>query len=190
MSTASGTGALNQGMPNYRRTRIPGATYFFTVNLANRSQRLLTDRIDLLRSAFAATKRLTPFTIDAIVILPDHLHCMWTLPAGDSDFSSRWRRIKTSFSCGISPPAHLSPSLVRKGERGIWQRRFWEHAIRDDEDYLRHLHYIHHNPVKHRHVQRVVDWPYSSFHRCVREGLYPIDWVGDAESDASFGGSD
>lgn len=161
-------------MPNYRRLRIAGATYFFTVNLADRSLRLLTDRADLLRAAFAETKTSLPFTIDAIVILPDHLHCLWTLPSGDSDFSKRWYGIKTLFS-------------RRLGQRDVWQRGFWDHVVRDDEDYAAHVDYIHYNPVKHGHAARVAEWPYSSFHRFVRNGIYPAEWADGDRVKGSYG---
>ncbi|HLQ85883.1 MAG TPA: transposase [Salinisphaeraceae bacterium] len=163
-------------MAHYRRYRHAGGCYFFTVVLANRRNRLLTDNIKGLRRAFHEVKQAHPFTIEAIVVLPDHLHCIWTLPANDSDFSTRWRQIKSAFSRQVPKVERRSASRMKKGERGIWQRRFWEHAIRDDLDYRRHVDYIHYNPVKHGHVRRVGDWPYSSFHRFVRMGIYPDDW--------------
>ena len=167
-------------MTNYRRSDIAGASYFFTVNLADRSQSLLTENIALLRSAFAYTRERHSFTVDAIVILPDHLHIVWTLPEGDSDFALRWRLIKTVFSRGLEHGEHCSDSRQSKGERGIWQRRYWEHLIRDEADFSRHVDYIHINPVKHNLVPRVSDWPHSSFHRFVRTGVLPMDWAGDA----------
>ncbi len=167
-------------MTNYRRNRVPGASYFFTVALADRSCDLLTRHIDLLRAAVTQTKQQLPFTIDAVVILPEHLHCIWTLPPADSDYSTRWKKIKSAFSRAIttSPNEPISASRTAKGERGIWQRRFWEHTLRDDEDYAHHVDYIHFNPVKHGLVQRVSEWPHSSFHRHVRDGHYPSDWGG------------
>ena len=174
-------------MPNYRRAQIAGGTYFFTVVLADRSARLLTDHVDLLRGAFADVKSLLPFTINAIVVLPDHLHCVWTLPDGDHDFSSRWRRIKAAFSRAIPSCADVTTSQASKGERGIWQRRFWEHLIRDDADYDAHVSYIHYNPVKHGHVARASDWPHSSFHRFVRSGIYAADWAAGENAEGSFG---
>jgi putative transposase len=167
-------------MTNYRRSSIAGACYFFTVNLADRHRSLLTDNISLLRAAFEYARTRHPFIIDAIVILPDHLHAIWSLPEGDSDFALRWRLIKTVFSRGIPHGERRSSSRQEKGERGIWQRRYWEHLIRDDSDYVRHVDYIHINPVKHGHVPHVVDWPHSSFHRFVRAGLLPEDWAGAA----------
>ena len=165
-------------MTHYRRHFVAGGTYFFTVNLAERSQSLLTEHLALLRGAIAATKREYPFTIDAAVILPDHLHAIWTLPAGDADFSVRWRKIKGRFSRSLPRTERRSASRIVKGERGIWQRRFWEHWIRDEEDLRRHVDYIHYNPVKHGHCRRVEDWPYSTFLRYVALGIYHRDWAG------------
>jgi putative transposase len=175
-------------MTNYRRNFVPGGSYFFTVNLADRSSRLLTDHIDLLRTAFRYARVRHAFTVDAIVILPDHLHAIWSLPEGDADFGTRWRHVKAMFSRALSARERISESRLRKGERGIWQRRYWEHTLRDERDFSRHVDYIHFNPVKHGLVTRVEDWPYSSFHRMVRLGVYAKDWGGDAsESGASFG---
>jgi putative transposase len=175
-------------MTDYRRNFVAGGSFFFTINLAERQLRLLTDHIDKLRTAFRETRQHHPFTIDAIVVLPDHLHTIWTLPEGDADFSTRWRLIKSAFSRNLDTPEMISQSRAAKGERGIWQRRYWEHTIRDDDDLARHVDYIHINPVKHRLVARVRDWPYSSFHRMVRLGTYPEDWAGDiSNDDRSFG---
>src|SRR5436190_16413054 len=173
-------------MSNYQRIYAAGATYFFTVNLEDRTGRLLIDYVDALRRAFAATRDVHPFHIDAVVILPDHLHCIWSLPSGDSDFSTRWRLIKARFS-HVIPTRHAVPSSkAAKCERGVWQRRFWEHLIRNDKDYAAHIEYIHYNPVKHCHVDRVVDWPYSSFHRFVRDGVCPADWAGSPGVDGRY----
>jgi putative transposase len=121
-------------------------------------------------------------------VLPDHLHAIWTLPEGEADFALRWRLIKAAFSRALSRREPISLSRARKSERGIWQRRYWEHTLRDDQDLARHIEYIHFNPVKHGHVTQVQDWPYSSFHRMVRLGLYPASWVGEAENKgAGFG---
>jgi putative transposase len=141
-------------MTSYRRNFLPGATYFFTVNLADRRSRLLTEKIDMLRAAFRYARDRHPFTVDAIVILPDHLHAMWTLPEGDADFPLRWRLIKSSFSRALPQGEETTTSRFRRGERGIWQRRYWEHTLRDENDFERHADYIHFNPVKHgpRHV--------------------------------------
>lgn len=165
-------------MSDYLRVWIPGGTYFFTVNLAERHQQsLLVDRIDLLRRAFREVKASHPFEIQAMVVLPEHLHCLWRLPPGENRFDERWRLIKTAFSRALNVDERISVNRQRRGERGIWQRRYWEHVIRDDEDWRRHLDYIHYNPVKHGYVQRVCDWPHSSFHRFVKQGLYPLDWA-------------
>jgi putative transposase len=175
-------------MTNYRRNFVAGASFFFTVNLADRRQRLLIERIDLLRAAFKRVRRRHPFTIEAIVVLPEHLHTIWTLPEGDADFALRWRQIKSAFARQVPTGERVSSSRADKSERGVWQRRYWEHTLRDEEDFARHADYIHFNPVKHGHVKRVKDWPYSSFHRLVRLGLYPDDWAGDqADSDSGFG---
>ena len=160
-------------MTSYRRNIVPGATYFFTVNIADRRLPLLTNNIGMLRNAIRYTRLRHPFAIDAIVILPDHLHAIWTLPQGDADFATRWRLIKSAFSRSLSADELVTPSRFRKGERGIWQRRYWEHTMRDERDYVRHVDYIHFNPVKHGHVGDVSRWPHSSFHRYVRLGLYP-----------------
>jgi putative transposase len=168
-------------MTDYRRNFVPGGSYFFTVNLANRRLRLLTDHIDLLRAAFRNTRMRHEFKIDAIVILPDHLHAVWTLPDGDADYATRWRLIKSAFSRDLPRSERISESRETRDERGIWQRRYWEHTLRDEDDYANHVDYIHFNPVKHGHVSRVRDWPHSSFHRMVQEGTYPEDWAGDAK---------
>lgn len=168
-------------MPDYRRNRVPGGSYFFTVNLLERQRRLLIEHVDALRVAVRTVRDRQPFHIDAWVVLPDHLHCLWTLPPGDADYSGRWKAIKIAFA--KSMPREESLSEVRRAnhERGIWQRRFWEHTIRDEHDYAAHMDYILFNPVKHGWVERLADWPYSSFHRLVRAGVYPADWGGGAE---------
>ena len=169
-------------MRSYRRVRIPGATYFFTVVLAERGGNdRLTQQIGALREAFRQTRDEHPFRVDAIVVLPDHLHCLWTLPGGDDDFPMRWRLIKARFSRSLAPDERITASRARKGERGIWQRRYWEHRIRDENDFARHADYIHYNPVKHGYVDAARDWPYSSFYAWVRRGLYAPDWAAAAE---------
>lgn len=165
-------------MRTYTRACVPGATYFFTVNLADRhGNDLLTQHIDALREAFRVTKLDHPFVIEAMVVLPDHLHCLWHLPPGDKDFPMQWRLIKARFSRMLPHGERISASRMRKGERGIWQRRYWEHVIRNERDLHRHLDYIHFKPVKHEHVDRAIDWPYSSFHRYVARGVYPANWA-------------
>jgi putative transposase len=146
-------------MPNYRRAFVPGGCWFFTVNLLDRRRRLLTNHIEVLR----------------------------TLPPGDADFSLRWRLIKIDFAKVVPKTELRSPVRIARGERGIWQRRFWEHLIRDEEDFSRHVEYCYINPVKHGLVARVCDWPHSSFHRDVRAGLFPEDWAGDVSAEGSFG---
>lgn len=167
----------------YRRAKIKGGTYFFTVNVLERRRTLLVDHVAVLREAIREVKRRHPFHIDAMVILPDHLHALWTLPEGDADYPTRWMLIKAGFSRRIPPGEWRNKSRIAKGERGIWQRRYWEHWIRDERDYARHVDYIHYNPVKHGYVQRVADWPYSTFHRYVERGMYPSDWAGAPESE-------
>ena len=164
-------------MPNYRRAFIPGGTWFFTVNLLERKNNdLLVREIDLLRETVRAVRKRYPFYIDAWVVLPNHMHAVWTLPLGDADFSKRWRLIKSGFSRALPKTEYLSNVRKMAGERGIWQRHFWEHSIRDETDFERHVDYVHINPVKHGLVDRVVDWPYSSFHRQVENGVYPENW--------------
>jgi putative transposase len=169
-------------MPNYIRAYVPGGSYFFTVVLLERHRRLLTEHVDALRTALISVRRQRPFRIDAMVVLPDHLHCIWTLPPDDADYSTRWRLIKASFARTIAPGEPLSDRRQRKGERGVWQRRFWEHALRDQRDFNNHCDYIHYNPVKHGHVERVADWPHSSFQRFVADGVYPPDWSDNPDS--------
>ncbi len=170
----------------YRRANIKGGTYFFTVNLAERRRTLLVDEIDTLREVIRTVKTKHPFHIDAMVVLPDHLHALWTLPEGDNDFPMRWMLIKSGFSRRIKKGERIGISRKRKGERGIWQRRYWEHCIRDDRDYQHHVHYIHYNPVKHGFVDKAVNWPYSSIHRYVESGMIPKDWgISEAFTDAS-----
>ena len=175
-------------MTNYRRAYLPGATWFFTVTLAERiGNQLLVNELAALRSAFRSVQTAHPFRIDAVVILPEHLHCIWTLPPADIDFPTRWNLIKGTFSRSIEKGERVSQSRSKRGERGLWQRRFWEHLIRDENDLVRHVEYIHWNPVKHGWVQRVADWPHSSFHKFVRRGEYPADWGGDVVSDFEVG---
>ena len=167
-------------MPNYLRAFIPGGTWFFTVNLLQRhGNDLLVREIDLLRATVRNVRSHHPFRIDAWVVLPDHLHCVWTLPPGDSDFSTRWRLLNSGFSRALPKTERLSDVRSNAGERGIWQRHYWEHFISSDADFERHVDYVHVNPLKHGWVKRVSDWPYSTFHRYVEKGIYPPDWCGD-----------
>jgi putative transposase len=175
-------------MQRYRRARIAGSIFFFTVVLDNRETSLLVNEIERLRRCYRLVRQRRPFETIAICILPDHLHAIWALPAGDADFSTRWSLIKGGFSRGLDPAPSRSASKAMKREKGIWQRRYWEHAIRDDADLERHADTIHFNPVKHGYVTRVSDWPHSSFHRYVDRGLLPADWGGDVrEIEGSFG---
>lgn len=162
----------------YRRNYVKGGTYFFTVNLLDRNKSLLVEHIDLLRESIRFVKSQRPFYIDAWVVLPDHLHAVLTLPDDDVDYSSRWREIKKRFSKSLPKTEFLTQTRKRKSERGIWQRRFWEHTIRDDNDYWHHVNYVHFNPLKHGLVSQVADWPYSSFHRAVKQGIYANNWCG------------
>jgi putative transposase len=168
-------------MPRYRRAFVLGGTFFFTVVTYQRRKFLTTELArNCLRAACSNVREHLPFTIDALVLLPEHLHCIWTLPPNDFNFSTRWQLIKRDFtrqylaSGGVEP--NISTSRHKKSERGIWQRRFWEHVCRDEVDMKRCVDYIHLNPVKHRLVERVVDWPWSSFHRYVKLGEYETTW--------------
>lgn len=184
-------------MPNYRRFWSPGGTFFFTVNLTRGRRDLLTRHVALLRAAVAQTRKERPFEINAMVVLPDHLHAVWTLPEGDTDFSVRWGAIKGRFSmslrrAGLAPPVAsrsvrggVNPAL-RKGQVGIWQERFWEHCIRDEADYRAHVRYCWINPVKHGFVERPIDWPHSSIHRDMRRGLVDAEF-GGVDPDTEFG---
>jgi len=159
-------------MPQYRRLYIPGGIYFFTVVSFHRKPIFLEPQThELLKAAWLDTKRRFPFQTEAYCLLPDPLHCIWTLPEGDADYSTRWKEIKRLFSRGylkhIGPGDYRNASRRIKGEAAVWQRRFWEHAIRDQEDFNRHVDYIHFNPVKHGLVKQVKDWPWSSFNRYV-----------------------
>ncbi|ANE56413.1 REP-associated tyrosine transposase [Methylomonas sp. DH-1] len=171
-------------MANYRRCYIPGGSYFFTVVTERRAPILANDAArDLLRSAIRACQQQWPFAVDALVLLPDHLHAIWALPPDDADYSKRWGFIKKHFTqhwlAANGPEQSISLSKQHQRRRGVWQRRFWEHALRDERDYAKHLDYLHYNPVKHGLVTSVANWPYSSFHRFVNEGLYPAKWGSD-----------
>lgn len=160
-------------MPNYRRARDAGATYFFTVVAARRRALFASDAaVAALRESVAEVRHALPFAIDGWVVLPEHIHAIWTLPDTDADFSTRWGRIKAGFTRRCELPHRSAPGDYA----GLWQPRFWEHRIRDETDFAAHMDYLHYNPVKHGHVARVADWPWSSFHRHMRRGLYPPDW--------------
>jgi putative transposase len=173
-------------MVMYRRNRVPGGAYFFTITLCNRSSSILVDRIDDLREVLLSVMRDCPFEIVAMVVLPEHLHALWTLPPGDDDYPGRIRLLKSRFTRCVAAAGALTRRDA-KGEYDLWQRRYWEHTIRDDRDFEKHVDYIHWNPVKHSHVVRVADWPYSTFHRYAARGVYPLDWAGDYAEDGSFG---
>ncbi len=175
-------------MTEYRRATIPGASWFFTVNLAERKGNdLLIRHINELRQSFRYVKKRHPFRLDAVVILPDHLHCIWTLPVGDSGFSMRWNLLKGHLSRAVAKGERISKSRNKRRERGLWQRRFWEHLLTDQTDFNQHIDYIHWNPVKHGRVKQVADWPYSSFHDYVARGIYPKNWCSDGEIDVCVG---
>lgn len=174
-------------MPNYRRNFLPGGSFFFTVNLLERRSDLLVRHIDLLRDSVRRVRRLYPFAIDAWVVLPEHLHYVWTLAPGEADFALRWRLIKLLFSKGLPQTERLSELRRRRNERGIWQRRYWEHTLRDEADFGAHVDYVHINPMKHGLVERVADWPYSTFHRYVQAGALPADWGGGEDRIDSAG---
>ena len=178
-------------MPNYIRADAPGGTFFFTVTLEDRGARYLVDHVAELRACMRTVKERHPFEIEAMVVLPEHIHALWRLPDGDGDYSTRWMLLKQSFSRRLTDLGVLLPEAHkprgRRGERTIWQRRFYEHQIRDEEDFARHVDYIHFNPVKHGWVLRARDWPYSSLHRYVREQKLPADWGISAAIAGQFG---
>ena len=175
-------------MSRYRRSLVPGGTYFFTVNRADRRSCALVERIDRLRAAFQTVQAQRPLRTIAVCVLPDHLHAIWRLPEGDDDFSGRWSLVKRLFSSALPASTVLAPSKIAKREKGIWQRRFWEHQIRDDVDLQRHVDYVHFNPVRHGLVRQVKGWPHSSFHTYVSRGDLPEDWAGGSVGvDSGFG---
>ena len=166
---------------DYRRSGAAGGIFFFTLNLNDRSATLLVDHIGSLRQAVREVKVRHPFDILAMVVLPDHLHALWRLPDDDGDYPLRWSLIKAGFSRQLPPLETVNLSRRLKRERGVWQRRYWEHRIRDEQDLQRHFDYIHFNPVKHGHAPRAVEWPHSSIHRYVRAGVLPADWAGQRD---------
>ncbi len=163
----------------YRRAFVPGGSFFFTL-VTEKRRPLFTspEAVDVLRQTFRVVKATRPFDLDAIVVLPDHLHCIWTLPPGDGDFSTRWRLVKTWFTKHCDPALRPEPNRSRMARRqqALWQHRYWEHMLRDETDFCRHVDYIHFNPVKHVYVSSSMEWPYSSFRRYVDEGKYSSDW--------------
>jgi putative transposase len=171
----------NSSMTDYRRRRVEGGTYFFTLVTFERNTFLTTPEArDILHEAWMFVMNRQPFTTEAICLLPDHIHCIWTLPEGDSDYSTRWKEIKRRFShhyrdaCAeLDVPGE---SRQKKMEQAFWQRRFWEHTIHGQEDYDRHVDYIHYNPVKHGLTASAGEWEWSSFRRFVQQGYYGMDW--------------
>ena len=169
-------------MPNYRRAYVPGGSFFFTL-VSDRRAPIFRDPPGrpLLGSVIRRAQLKWPVTINAIVLLPEHLHAIWSLPSGDTRYSARWGWIKKEFTKewlalgGLEQP--VSTGREQEGRRGVWQRRFWEHTLESEDDFERHFDYIHYNPVKHRHVRCPRDWLWSSFHRWVTAGVYPADWA-------------
>ena len=160
----------------YRRTDIKGACYFFTINLADRKSNLLIDKVFELREVINRVKKKHPFKLDALVIMPEHFHMIITLPENDNDYSKRIMLIKSGFSRTLPKSERLNPSRIKKRERGIWQRRYWELFIRDEKDYQTHVDYIHYNPVKHGYVPKASDWKYSTIHKYIELGIYDENW--------------
>ena len=176
-------------MVQYRRNIVAGGTFFFTVTLQNRRSSILIDHISFLKNAVRTVKNKHPFRVNAFVILPDHFHMIWTLPVGDSDYSTRMKLIKGYFSKQITRSG-ITINKTKHHEYRLWQRRFWEHTIQDESDLEQHVNYIHYNPIKHGYVQQLKDWPYSSFHHFVKTGRLPIDWgisTNPIGSDHAFG---
>jgi putative transposase len=171
-------------MPQYIRPCVPGASVFFTLALADRQSDLLVRDVVRLRQAVRQTQADWPFAIVAMVVLPDHLLAIWQMPENDTDYATRWRLVKARFSAGHAAAEHRAPSKISKGEKGIWQRRYWEHHIRNDADLAAHVRYCWINPVKHGLVARAVDWPYSSIHRDIRRGMAEPEWSGDVHEGA------
>ena len=155
-------------MANYRRFHVPGATYFFTVCLEDRASSALVDHIAVLRAAYAATVREMPLRSQTVVVLPNHLHAIWTLPPDDDNFPERWRKIKARFSHSVRPSVERTPSKASRREKGIWQRRYWEHMIRGLDDFAQHFEFCRLDPVRHGLVAHPADWPYSSFNHAER----------------------
>ncbi|VEE14260.1 REP-associated tyrosine transposase [Ectopseudomonas mendocina] len=168
-------------MVRYRRAKVAGGCYFLTLALQDRRSDLLFKSAALLRRCLQSTQVRLHFRVPALVVLPDHLHMLMVLPPDDADFSARIRMLKASFVGALRQQVGSEVRTNAKGEANIWQRRFWEHLIRDEQDYCHHVDYIHINPLKHGLVTRVRDWPFSSFHHYVRQGLLPIDWAGGAD---------
>jgi len=179
-------------MSRYRRSTTQGATFFFTLNTFRRQPVLLRDELRAaLREGLEEVRIRLPFKIHAWVLLPDHLHCIWELPPGDASFGLRWGQVKRHVTRAYDDGAEVQPILTesrkKRHEGALWQRRFWEHQIRDETDFVRHVDYVHWNPVKHGYVSQAVEWPYSTFHRYVRSGVYAEDWGGISDLPGDFG---
>jgi putative transposase len=155
--------------------------------LLDRRSNLLVRHIDALRDAVRRVRTRAPFRVDAWVVLPDHMHCLWSLPKGDADFPGRWRAIKIAFAKSLPTVEPQSAAMASRGERGIRQRRYWEHTIRDERDFARHFDYTHFNPVEHGLAEHPADWPYSTSRRCVASGMYPSVWAGAVHEPAHAG---
>ncbi len=171
-------------MSNYRRNKQSGATYFFTLCLQDRKSHLLIDYINALRIAYRKIQDKKPFTTEAMVILPDHIHALWTMPIDDDDYANRIRLFKSYFTRQLPQELKQTDNKNRQkhNQTSIWQLRYWEHTIRDEDDFNNHIDYIHYNPVKHRYVKNVKDWEYSTFHQCVKKGLYDDNWGSDVDA--------
>lgn len=177
-------------MSNYRRNKISGASYFFTLCLRNRQSKLLTEHIQELRIAYKKTQTKKPFVTEAMVVLPDHLHALWTLPENDADYPNRIRLFKSHFTRQL--PRNLkktnNKNRQKHGQTGVWQLRYWEHTIQSEQDFINHVDYIHYNPVKHGHVRQVKYWEYSTFHQHVNRGIYDKNWGMDfKQAEIDFG---
>ena len=168
----------------YRRSDTTGATYFFTVNLADRGSDVLVRNVDLLRAVMTQVKINHPFAVVAMVVLPEHLHTIWRLPSGDADYPMRWSLIKAGFSRQMNKVGHVRASRETKRERGVWQRRYWEHQIRNERDLAQHVDYIHYNPVKHGWVKRPVEWPHSTLHGYINRKIITPDWGAQSDDEA------
>lgn len=164
-------------MSNYCRSIVAGGTYFFTVTLANRQNSLLIEHIDILRQSYQRVQKDYPFETIAICVLPEHIHAIWKLPPDDANYALRWQLIKRYFSRHFQAAEQRSDSKIKHRDKGIWQRRYWEHQIRDDDDLQRCVDYIHYNPIKHGYVLNCLDWKFSSFHRFVKQGMLPENWA-------------
>ena len=165
----------------YRRANTEGGTYFFTVTLADRHSDLLVRHIGDLRAVTQTVKTTHPFSIVSMVVLPEHLHAIWRLPPGDADYPLRWSQIKAGFSRRLPKDERIRPTRQAKRERGIWQRRYWEHQIRDEDDLAQHVDYIHYNPVQHGWGHHPVDWPHSTLHGYIERGMLTPEWAVSAD---------